>query len=160
VPVAIRSATRADGERLAEIDRLTWSPAVSPLARPPASSRFFERGLEPDHVLVAEIEMIVAGYVALAPPTRLSSGAHVQAIHGLAVAPAYQRRGVGRQLLHGAIEEARRRGAQRLRLRVLATNHEALRLYRAVGFEQEGILRKEFRIGDQYVDDVFMAVAL
>jgi ribosomal protein S18 acetylase RimI-like enzyme len=158
VPVAIRSAKGADDARLAEIDQLTWSPAVSPLARPPAGSRFFEGGLEPEHVLVAEFETIVAGYVALAPPTRLSSGAHVQAIHGLAVAPAYQRRGIGRQLLEAAIEEARRRGAQRLRLRVLATNEEALRLYAAVGFEREGALRGEFRIGGRYVDDLFMAI--
>jgi ribosomal protein S18 acetylase RimI-like enzyme len=160
VPAATRPATKADEERLAEIDRLTWSPDSSPLIDPPVGNQFFVRGLEPEHVLVAELESVVVGYVALAPPTRLRSGAHVQAIHGLAVAPDYQRRGVARRLLSAAVEEARKRGSRRLTLRVLATNQDARSLYAAVGFEVEGVLRGEFLIDGEYVDDIFMALVL
>lgn len=158
---AIRPATRADDGRLGEIDRATWSPVSSPLARPPAADHpFFERGLEPRNVLVAEMEGVAVGYLALGSPTRLQSNAHVQAIHGLAVAPAYQRRGIARQLLLAAADEARRRSARRLTLRVFATNERARRLYEATGFETEGTLREEFLIDGRYVDDVLMALRL
>jgi ribosomal protein S18 acetylase RimI-like enzyme len=78
-------------------------------------------------------------------------------IQALAVAPAQQRRGVGRDLLAAAIEAATERGARRLTLRVLATNAAARRLYSSMGFEVEGVLRGEFLIDGSYVDDVLMA---
>jgi putative acetyltransferase len=53
----------------------------------------------------------------------------------MAVEPSYQRAGIGRRLLHAAIEEARSAGARRL---YLETNHgltPAIRLYVSVGFK-------------------------
>jgi len=54
----------------------------------------------------------------------------------MAVTPGYQGRGIGRRLLHAAIEEARRMRARRL---YLETNHilePAIRLYESVGFRR------------------------
>jgi putative acetyltransferase len=53
----------------------------------------------------------------------------------MAVEPSYQRAGIGRRLLHAAIEEGRNAGAQRL---YLETNHvltPAIRLYESLGFK-------------------------
>jgi ribosomal protein S18 acetylase RimI-like enzyme len=53
----------------------------------------------------------------------------------MAVEPSYQRAGIGRRLLHAAIEEGRNAGARRL---YLETNHvltPAIRLYESVGFK-------------------------
>jgi GNAT superfamily N-acetyltransferase len=53
----------------------------------------------------------------------------------MAVEPSYQRAGIGRRLLHAAIEDRRNGGAQRL---YLETNHvltPAIRLYESVGFK-------------------------
>jgi ribosomal protein S18 acetylase RimI-like enzyme len=53
----------------------------------------------------------------------------------MAVQPAYQRTGIGRRLLHAAIDEGRNAGAQRL---YLETNHmltPAIRLYESLGFK-------------------------
>jgi RimJ/RimL family protein N-acetyltransferase len=74
----------------------------------------------------------------------------------LAVDPREQGRGVGSSL----IAEARRRGARRLTLRVLAPNAAARAAYAAGGFQVEGVLRGEFLPGDRYVDDVVMALDL
>jgi GNAT superfamily N-acetyltransferase len=52
-----------------------------------------------------------------------------------AVEPSYQGAGIGRRLLHAAIDEGRKAGAQRL---YLETNHvltPAIRLYESVGFK-------------------------
>jgi RimJ/RimL family protein N-acetyltransferase len=53
------------------------------------------------------------------------------------------------------------RGGRRITLRVFGPNERAQRLYRRLGFELEGVLRQEFRVGDdEYVDDLLMALDL
>jgi ribosomal protein S18 acetylase RimI-like enzyme len=156
----IRRAVSADGEALAEIDRATWSGLITPAARWPADRKFFDRGLHPRDVLVAVLDGAPIGYAQLGAPTPLASNSHVLELQGLAVIPHYQRHGIGRQLLGAAIDEARARGARRLRARVLAPNHSARELYTSVGFEIEGVLRDEFLINGAYVDDVLIAIRI
>jgi RimJ/RimL family protein N-acetyltransferase len=84
----------------------------------------------------------------------------VRQIRGITVDPALRGRGVGRALIDAAIDEARRRGARRLTLRVFAPNEVARRLYESAGFEVEGVQREEFFLNDQYVDDILMAITL
>jgi ribosomal protein S18 acetylase RimI-like enzyme len=155
----IRPATPSDDAALVAIDRASWSPAQSVGASPAPDARFFD-GVDPADVLVAEEAGAVAGYVQLEPATPLASNAHVLEIHGLAVDPARRRRGIARALLDAAAEHARAREARRLRLRVLAPNTGAIALYRACGYEQEGVLREEFLLDGRYVDDVLMALKL
>lgn len=57
---------------------------------------------------------------------------------GLAVADAWQNRGVGRALLCALHDEAAARGIQRLRLTVYKTNVRALHLYRSFGYRIVG----------------------
>ncbi|MBV2353626.1 GNAT family N-acetyltransferase [Streptomyces sp. J2-1] len=153
----IRHARQEDEAVLAALDREVWSPlhAVLPEPRPPYPPFFDARHQPVDH-LVAEVDGRVAGYVRLVPPTRLASNAHVRQIQGFAVAEAARGRGAGRALLRGALEEARRRGARRVTLRVLGHNTPARRLYESEGFAVEGVLPGEFRVGGDYVDDVLM----
>ena len=92
--------------------------------------------------------------------TPLAATDHVVMVTGIAVSPAFQRRGVGRALIDAAAAEARRRGARRLTLRVLAPNENARRLYESAGFAVEGIQRGEFFLEGEYVDDVLMALGL
>jgi ribosomal protein S18 acetylase RimI-like enzyme len=96
----------------------------------------------------------------LGQSVQLASHEHVLDLTGLAVAPAHHRRGVGRLLAEATVTEARRRGARKLALRVLAPNLAARRLYRVCGFNVEGVLRAEFLLDGQYVDDVLMARTL
>ena len=56
---------------------------------------------------------------------------------GLAVHPAERGRGFGRELTERLHEEARRRGASRVRLTVYADNEPARRLYEQLGYELE-----------------------
>ena len=101
-----------------------------------------------------------AGYVELGRSTDLAANDHVVEVKGLAVDPVHQGRGIGRALVQAAAEEAACRGARRLTLRVLSHNDIARALYERSGFVVEGVLRGEFLIGGEYVDDVLMARAL
>jgi ribosomal protein S18 acetylase RimI-like enzyme len=142
------------------VDRATWTTAVSPSPPPAPGAPFFGERTTRDDVLVAELDGEVAGYVSLGRATELRASDHVLQVTGLAVDPERQGRGVGRALVEAAIAEARRRGARRLTLRVLGPNQTARRLYDACGFVVEGILRGEFHLDGEDVDDVLMARAL
>ncbi|MGB8260217.1 MAG: ribosomal protein S18-alanine N-acetyltransferase, partial [Terracidiphilus sp.] len=99
----------------------------------------YEAALEPDSArlriaLVAEAvaEEMLAGFAVasvLAPEAELET---------IAVAPAWQRQGVARQLLAALLGALARAGAQELRLEVRASNLPALALYRAAGFREAG----------------------
>jgi ribosomal protein S18 acetylase RimI-like enzyme len=146
----LRAAAASDAAALRRLDALTSTPEVTPAAgRAP-------RAPAPADTLVAVVDGEVAGYVELRPATPLESNRHVLEITGLAVDPARRRGGVGRALVEAAAAEAARRGARRLRLRVLAPNAPARALYGACGFVVEGVLREEFRLAGRYVDDVLM----
>ncbi|MFF3347683.1 GNAT family N-acetyltransferase [Streptomyces sp. NPDC002779] len=157
----LRIATPADEERLARLDRDTWSTlhAVTPRPQPPYRAFFDERHL-PEDYLVAELDRRLVGYIRLAFPTPLASNAHVRQIQGLAVSEEARGLGVGRALIRAAVAEARRRGARRLTLRVLGHNTPARKLYESEGFVVEGVLPEEFCLDGVYVDDVAMGRAL
>ena len=142
------------------IDRATWTTASSPSPPPAPGAPFFGVRTTPGDVLVAELEGEIAGYISLGRATELRASDHVLQVTGLAVDPERQSRGVGRALLEGAAGEARRRGARRLTLRVLGPNLTARRLYERCGFVVEGVLRGEFHLDGEDVDDVLMARAL
>ena len=154
--VAIRWAETADEARLAEIDAETWSPLVTP-APPRAETVFFRPHVEPADTLVAEVEGRIVGYVLIGTATPLPASACVQMIRGLAVDPAHQGQRIGRTLVDAAVAEATARGAVKLSLRVLSTNHGARRLYEDAGFETEGVLADEFLLEGRPVDDHLLA---
>ena len=151
----IRPARPEDEPALRELDRATWSTVSSPAPPPPP-----DRPFELDGVLVSELADGIAGYVKIGPVLPIPASAHVLEIKGLTVSPAHRRRGVGKALMHAAIEYARDAGARRLTLRVLSHNTAARDLYTACGFEIEGVLRGYFRLDGRYVDDVLMALPL
>jgi len=66
-------------------------------------------------------------------------------VHNLAVAPAQQRRGLGRRLLRTALEAAVRANARWAMLEVRASNVAARQLYEAEGFREVAQRRDYYR---------------
>jgi ribosomal protein S18 acetylase RimI-like enzyme len=79
------------------------------------------------------------------------------AVLGMAVSAGHRGRGIGRQLITTALAEADRRGFGRVELTVHAENHNAQALYRRVGFELEGVLRRGWCLDGQCWDVQLMA---
>lgn len=158
--IRIRPAAAEDDAALAELDRRIWSTRHAVIPRRAPGEPFFHEHSGPEHLLVAEADERLAGYIRVVPATPLESNAHVQQIQGLAVDHWARGRGVGRALLDAACDLARTRGARRLTLRVLGHNHRARRLYEAAGFVQEGLLPEEFLLDGVYADDVLMGLRL
>ena len=158
--LTVRLGRSDDEAALSRIDRATWSELNAPGPWREEPLPFFNERVRPEDVLVAERDGTVVGWAKIEHPTPFPSSEHVWAITGLAVDPAAQGAGVGQALIEALADEARSRGGRRLTLRVFAPNEVARRLYERCGFEVEGVLRGEFRVGDEYVDDVFMAKRL
>ncbi len=157
-PAQVRVARTSDEVQLARLDRISWSPQSGfPSVIQQAGSVFFLTESPPQSFLVGVIDGAVVGYIRLGSPLPLPENAHVIAVLGLAVAPAARRRGVATALLTAAEERARARGARKLSLRTFSTNPQAIRLYTRFGFQREGVLRGEFLIAGQFVDDILLA---
>jgi len=101
-------------------------------------------------IFVAEEEGEVVGFVGVLAsvlPEELDEDPAPHAyISDLVVLPPQRRRGLGRALLVRAEDFARRSGATRLRVGVLAGNRPAARLYRSAGFRDYRLeLTKDLR---------------
>ena len=73
------------------------------------------------------------------------------------VAADVRRQGVGRALFAAAEQWARGAGLWRLELTVMQDNLPARALYRAAGFEEEGIKRHTLHWNNRFVDEIMMA---
>lgn len=89
------------------------------------------------HFLVAEVDGRAVGYIGIFVVYESSD------ISNIAVFPEYRRHGVGKLLLRGACDVAKRNGAESISLEVRPSNEGAIALYNSLGFEEIG-LRKNF----------------
>ncbi|WP_025683109.1 GNAT family N-acetyltransferase [Paenibacillus maysiensis] len=76
---------------------------------------------------------------------------------GVCVCKEFWRYGMGKNLLKASIDWADSNGIQKMALNVLETNHKAIALYKKLGFESEGILKKDKILSDgKYHNTVMM----
>lgn len=88
--------------------------------------------------VVARMRGEVVGYGGL---MFMGPDAHVTT---LAVAPEFQRRGIGRRLMLALARHAVEQGSENLTLEVRVTNEAAIELYRQFGFAPAGIRRNYY----------------
>jgi [ribosomal protein S18]-alanine N-acetyltransferase len=137
VTVQIDALRESDAARCAELEELLF-PGDDPW-----SARAFVEELRAGHeYLAARIDGQLAGYAGIAfvagPP-------HPEAeIHTIAVDPAHQRRGIGRELLGGLLAVADAEGAT-VYLEVRTDNEAARALYEAEGFTIVGLRKRYYR---------------
>jgi len=87
--------------------------------------------------------------------------AHKAVVWGMFVAPEVRSRGVGRRLLSALIEEARTMdGVRSLLLAVAVGNGPAHALYRSAGFRTYGVEPHALKLGERFVDEELMVLAL
>lgn len=116
---------------------------------------FFEDSINNDVVIGCYKEgklLGVAGYYIITPEGKR---AHSAKIWGFYIRPEYRGRGFAKKLFDEVLYEAEK-VAEKALLKVNARNRSAIKLYRALGFEQYGLERKSLKIGDKYYDDALM----
>lgn len=163
VAVELRRARPGDAEDLAA---LMNDPGVYPgvLQLPYTGDDHWRKRLD-EHGGAATLDLhlvaVVDGHVVGSAGLHTSMP-HVRRRHamglGIAVASAWQGRGIGDQLMSALVHHADRwLGIVRLELTVWADNQRAIALYRRYGFEVEGTLRCYALRDGAYVDAITMA---
>jgi len=134
----IRRATRADVPAIRDLyagDYLSANKdVVGSLGA--ALEAFDDIEARPDDTLyVAEIDGRVVGTLQLTILRYLTyGGARVGLIEAVHVAESERNRGIGRAMMRAAIEEARRRGCNRVQLTSNKQRKDAHRFYERLGF--------------------------
>jgi len=123
-------------------------------------ARFRRRFWEPieagEHVcIVAEVAGNVAGYIDI-QPGRLPKRRHTAYISELLVSEL-RGLGIGTALMAEAVGLAGAKNIRKIFLSVFSTNTRAVEFYRKNGFEVEGVLRGQFVIRGEPVDELYMA---
>ncbi len=159
----VRPAATADADALVKLGRsvaaegelwLTYNRSSSDERRNVRSVRRDPNAA----VFVAETPVGVVGRLSVARDGNPVS--HHVAELGLMVAAEERRRGVGTALMEEAVKWARTSGVTKLELHVFPHNEPAISLYRRLGFEDEGLRRRHYRIAGHYVDAILMALYL
>jgi RimJ/RimL family protein N-acetyltransferase len=109
-------------------------------------------------LFVAETEGVLAGFLSL----ETSSWASLSYTSTLMVGvlSSHQGKGIASQLFERSQLWASNNGIHRIELLVFADNVSAIRLYKKLGYKQEGIRKQSSRINNKFVDEVYMAKLL
>lgn len=155
----IRPSTPEDAPGFARVfadESAVWGTLQSPFTPVEAWRARLAAGHQAGaHSFVAAVghEMVACCNLAAAGSPRRG---HVRLL-GMAVADAWQGRGVGRAMMRHLTGLADSLGAVRVELDVYADNDRAVALYRSFGFEREGVKRIEAWRDGAYVDALVMA---
>ncbi len=112
-----------------------------------------QRG-RPEFVVVSAGEVV--GWCDVLPkerPTYAHSG-----VLGMALLPPFRGQGIGADLIQRSLDAARTFGLHRVELTVRENNTSAVKLYKKVGFEVEGLLRDAVQVDGVYENVILMAV--
>ena len=122
----------------AQTGNMGWRKGVYP------TEKDFQRAIQAGTMYVGELEGRLAAGMIVKQGTDQSYGgapwrveaadSETAVIHTLGVSPNAGKRGVGLQMVEGAVALARQKGWKALRLDVLEGNDPAVRLYERAGF--------------------------
>lgn len=129
--VTLRDATAADAERIATL----FTDEGFPVGESGVATRLQRFAVPGSHVVVADVEGEVLGFIAFHVVHRFEGDDPFVRIVALVVDPGVRERGVGRLLMDGAEQAGRRQGA--LFVEVTSGHHrpEARHLFEALGYD-------------------------
>jgi len=138
----IRRAIEGDVARIVAIARAAYIKYVPRIGRePPPMLADFAGEIAAGHVVVLEITGTVEGYLISWPDME------AYFIDNIAVDPAHQSLGLGRQLIEYAVREAKRHNLSAIQLYTNSTMTENLEIYAHMGFvETHRVMESQFNI--------------
>ncbi len=104
--------------------------------------------------IVAEINNEIIGYAVLA--FRTVPHAHTALLHSLFVKDDFRNKGIGSRIIEYAEKLALQSKIEILLLEVGEENKNAIALYKKMGFEEYGLLKRGYKKGNNYKDLALM----
>lgn len=137
----------ATGKDLDDVHALYMDEAANRfLTYDPMSMQSFEpvykELLDSGTLYVVELDDKIVGTYRLIRKSARQS--HILYLGGFTIKHTEKGKGLGRQALTHIIDEAKGNNIKRIELTVDLQNHAAVNLYKKLGFETEGIIRKNY----------------
>jgi RimJ/RimL family protein N-acetyltransferase len=110
-------------------------------------------------LLVAELGGRIVGFARLISGLCGPKDRHVGNV-GIVVQKGHRGRGIGSTLLGELLRQAPNLDCSKLTAEIVASNVRSRSLFEKFGFQVEGIRHRQFRIGDEYVDEILMSTWL
>jgi L-amino acid N-acyltransferase YncA len=159
-PITVRRGAAADGAEVARIlneviAERRFSAADVPVTAESETAFIASLGLRAA-LFVAEAEGGVLGFQTIEPYSTFGRSMDHVAVAGTQVSAAWRGRGVGRGLWEATSRFARESGYEKVVVHVRSGNERALRFYRALGFTDFGVARRQVRIDGTYEDETFL----
>jgi len=108
-----------------------------------------------ESMLIAETPKEIVGWIVFLSPNRIKLS-HTGSI-GMMIKKDFRSMGIGKLLMKGMLDWAEQNPfIEKVSLGVFSTNERAIALYKSMGFIKEGRKVKEFKINDEYIDDILM----
>lgn len=109
--------------------------------------------------IIAEVEGKIVGNL------NFSGGARSRTAHtgefGVSVLKEHWGQGIGTKLIKYLIEWCKQSGIiRKINLRVRSDNNSAIHVYKKLGFNEEGVILRDFFINDRFYDSVFMGLII
>lgn len=109
--------------------------------------------------IIAEVEGKIVGNLSF------SGGTKPRILHtgefGVSVLKEYWGQGIGTKLIKYLIDWAKKSGTiRKINLRVRSDNYSAIQVYKKLGFNEEGLLTREFFINNKFYDSIFMGLTI
>jgi ribosomal protein S18 acetylase RimI-like enzyme len=161
--VTIRAARQEDisgvvGVMRQVADDRRYIVAEDVAAQLAGDSTLVREDLEDRRFFVATLDDEVVAWCGVERPT-LEKLAH-NAELTLGVLEEFRGSGIGSHLMEHALSWAKERGFHKVYNSVPATNPEGIEFLEDHGWEEEAVRRDHYRIDDEFVDEVMMAVEL
>jgi dephospho-CoA kinase len=162
-PIVVRPVSRGDIDDAAGVASVLnnviagdHQTALTGYWTPEAEQEFIQ-GLGPrSEIFVAEVSGCIVGFQVIEPFVTYTSTMDHVAHFGTYVHAEYRGQGVGRQLAAATLGFAREQGYEKSVVYVLESNEGGLAYYKSLGFEERGVLTRQTKIGDAYLDEVIM----
>jgi GNAT superfamily N-acetyltransferase len=140
VSVNVREATAKDLQLVLAIYKAAGLASRGHLDVEEATAIFARIGNYPKyHVFVAEISKEVVGTFALLIMDNLANGGLPSGVvEDVAVLPAFQGQGVGKAMMHFAMDRCKSNGCYKMMLSSNEIRTEAHRFYEGLGFKRHG----------------------
>ncbi|MDB6067349.1 MAG: hypothetical protein JWR26_3557 [Pedosphaera sp.] len=135
--ISIRQATAADVAQLCELLTLLFTQEADfqpDAARQTRGLRLIVEQPEVGRIYCAVDGAEVVGMVSILFTVSTAEGGRVAWLEDMVLHPSRRGQGIGEQLMHVAIQEARAAGCVRITLLTDATNGPAMRFYERAGF--------------------------
>ena len=164
ISVCIREGIQPDVNQIWQLFNLVvrerkYLPTIYPLYAPQETANWFYEINRPRNLLlVAEYENRIIGYLTLETCSDDAS-THVSSL-GILIHPLYRRQGLGADLIKFGILQAKEKKYQKIILSVFNTNIGAIRLYEKFNFKIVGKREKQFKVNDQYINEILMELLI